>query len=191
MKLIVGLGNPGRQYADSRHNAGFQVVKALARECGASFKRDIGTASLSAQAKIEGKRAVLALPLTFMNLSGRAVSALRKKYKVGLSDVLVVCDDLDLEMGRLKLRPSGSSGGHRGLESIIESLGESGFCRLRLGIGRPPRGEDAADFVLSPMSLKEKEAFQESVEKAARCCRMWVAQGAAEAMNAFNKRSTE
>lgn len=209
MKLIVGLGNPGIRYGLTRHNAGSLVVKALARDEGAGLKSDRGTSALSAKAKIGQAQALLAVPLTFMNLSGAAVAALMKKHRVELNDLLVACDDLDLELGRIKLKPQGTSGGHKGLDSIIKALGSNGFCRLRVGIGRPPHqlGEnrshpanwcggrplhkalDVREYVLAPFSRKDKAAFQEAIETAADCCRAWVNQGTSEAMNIFNGRN--
>lgn len=189
MKLIVGLGNPGDVYVHSRHNIGFTVVKALARKYKAVLKKDFGISSLSAKTRIAGQNIALALPLTFMNLSGEAVGRLLKKYKVGIESLLVVCDDLDLEFGRLKLRPSGSSAGHRGMRSIIDSLKCEGFARLRVGIGRPNKGIDTADYVLSEFSKKEKTQIKETIEKARGCCESWATKGKNEAMNIYNKRS--
>ena len=191
MKLIVGLGNPGTVYASSRHNAGYAVVKAIAQSQKTLLKRDLGTSSLSAKIKVGAKTVVLALPLTYMNLSGSAVKALLKKYKIDLSDFLIVCDDLDLEFGRMKLRPSGSSSGHRGLSSIIDSLGMSEFARLKIGIGRPHKYVEAADYVLMPFAKKEKEEFAGIVKTAVECCFSWVEKGAGETMNIYNKRSKD
>lgn len=189
MKLIVGLGNPGGLYAHSRHNIGFTVVKALARKYKAVLKKDFGISSLSAKARIAGRNIALALPLTFMNLSGEAVSRLLKKYKVGIESLLVVCDDLDLGFGRLKLRPSGSSAGHRGIRSVIDSLKCEEFARLRVGIGRPNKDIETADYVLSEFSKKEKTQVRETIEKARGCCESWVTKGINEAMNIYNRPS--
>jgi PTH1 family peptidyl-tRNA hydrolase len=189
MKLIVGLGNPGRLYIDSRHNIGFQVVKALAKDYKILLKKDKRISSLSGQGKIEGQGVALALPLTFMNLSGVAVGALLEKYKIHLDDLLVVSDDLDLEFGRLKIRSRGSAAGHRGLESIIDYIKSQDFCRLRIGIDRPHKNTDPAEYVLSPFTRKEKAQVQDLIERALDCCRLWITEGAAESMNRFNKRS--
>lgn len=190
MKLIVGLGNPGRLYIDSRHNIGFSVVKLLAKIYKISLKKEEGNLSLSGKVKISGQNVILAMPLTFMNLSGIAVAGLLKKYKIESGNLLVVCDDLDLEFGRLKLRPSGSSGGHRGLKAIIDSVGSQRFARLRIGIGRPPASEDieASEYVLSAFNRKEKAAVRQIIEKAGECCQAWVREGVTETMNIFNKR---
>jgi PTH1 family peptidyl-tRNA hydrolase len=188
VKLIVGLGNPGTLYAGSRHNAGYAVVKAIAHSQKILLKRDNGTSSLSARIKERGKTAILALPLTFMNLSGIAVKALLKKYKTDLSDLLVVCDDMDLEFGRMKLRPFGSSAGHRGVESIIDSLASDKFARLRVGIGRPHKNAQPSDYVLTPFSKKEKEEIPGIIKAASDCCLSWIDKGIAETMNVYNKK---
>jgi len=187
MKLIVGLGNPGRIYAANRHNIGFLVVKTLAARQRIALKQDSRCASLTGKFKFCQEEIILALPLTFMNLSGQAVKALAKKYKIALSDLLVVCDDLDLEFGRLRLRASGSSGGHNGVESIIEHLGSKEFARLRIGIGRPAHYQDAADYVLEDFSKKEKTEIEEIGSEAVECCLSWIREGTAKCMNLFNK----
>lgn len=206
MKLIVGLGNPGRIYIDSRHNIGFSVVRSLSRLYKIPLKKEKGILSLSGRGKIEGQLILLALPLTFMNLSGLAARELVKKYKIDLSDLLVVCDDLDLSFGRLKIRRDGSSAGHRGIKSIIDSLGSKEFCRLRIGIGRPshqlihknikdtnwcggrPQNAiDSADYVLAPFNKKERERVEEIIDNACDALRVWVGRGITEAMNIFNR----
>ncbi len=192
MKLIVGLGNPGKDYAGSRHNIGFLVIKALAKSCKIPFKKDTATFSLNALVKIDGQNVILAMPLTFMNLSGMAVSALFKKYKIGPDNLLVVCDDLDLGLPRLRIRALGSSGGHRGLKSVIDALGTKGFSRLRIGIGRPENiNIEASEYVLSPFNREEKGQVEKAIERARQCCSIWVTKGVTEAMNIFNKRSRD
>jgi PTH1 family peptidyl-tRNA hydrolase len=131
----------------------------------------------------------LAMPQAFMNVSGEAVGALRKKHRIDIDNMLVVCDDMDLEFGRLRIRPNGSSGGHRGLSSIIGALGKNTFCRLRIGIGRPSQAADAAEFVLSPFTNKERAELDGVIDAAADCCLSWVSKGVAETMNIYNKRS--
>ncbi|MFH0935582.1 MAG: aminoacyl-tRNA hydrolase [Candidatus Omnitrophota bacterium] len=188
MKLIVGLGNPGDFYADSRHNVGFSVIRALSKGLKTPLKRDKGTFSLSGRAGYAKQRLILAMPLTFMNLSGNAVADLVKKYRIDLNNLLVACDDLDLEFGRIKIRARGSSGGQRGLASIIAALGSDKFARLRIGIGRPVKAKEACEYVLSPFTGKEKKQMLQVVQKALECCETWVSQGITEAMNIFNKR---
>ncbi len=185
MKLIVGLGNPGILYASSRHNIGSQVIKYLAKTEGIVLKKERNIRALSAKAKIGDFDLVLAIPLTFMNLSAEAVIPLLKKYKVGLDDLLIVCDDLDLDFGRQKIRSRGSCAGHKGINSIIVSLGSNEFSRLRIGIGRP-RNKDISKFVLSRFSKAEKTRVPEIIQTAADCCKSWVSQGVEKTMNIFN-----
>lgn len=187
-KLIVGLGNPGLIYAGSRHNVGFAVLKSLAGSLKINFKRDSSVSSLVARDKLLQQDVVLALPQTYMNLSGVAVKALFKKFKVDPKDLLVVCDDLDLELGKMKIRPQGSSGGQRGIESIIERLGTQDFCRLRIGIGRPKSSgsQDAAKYVLAGFLRKEKAAIKQVEEDAVSCCLSWVENGIVQTMNTYN-----
>jgi len=188
MKLIVGLGNPGLIYANSRHNIGSTVVKFLAGTLKITLKKDSSVFSFTGKAKCGQVDFVLACPRNFMNLNGVAVKALLKKFKVTTENLLVVCDDLDLEIGRIKIRPRGSSGGQRGLKSIIEHLGTQDFSRLRIGIGWPKDPLDAADYVLSGFLRKEKTTVQEIKETAASCCLSWVEKGMAKTMNMFNKK---
>jgi len=189
VKLIVGLGNPGLIYAGSRHNIGFAVVRSLARSLKVALKKDSSVPALTAKTSCDQCNLVLALPQTFMNLSGIAVKALLKKFKVGPQDLLVVCDDLDLELGRIKIRPFGSSAGQRGMASIIEQLGTQDFNRLRIGIGRPKNPQDAARYVLAGFLRKEKALIGQAQEDAVDCCLSWVKSGIIKTMDSFNTRS--
>ncbi|MGE5197268.1 MAG: aminoacyl-tRNA hydrolase [Deltaproteobacteria bacterium] len=192
MKLIVGLGNPGRIYASTRHNIGFLVVKALAEKHRIGLKRDGGTSSLGGKGEIDGQDTVLAMPLTYMNLSGKAVAALIKKYKIDPDSLLVIHDDLELETGRLKIKSSGSSGGHRGLKSVIEALNSQEFARLRIGIGRPARAAaDMTEYVLSPFTRGESQRIKEAVESACECCLVWLKEGVDKSMNIFNRKKPQ
>lgn len=191
MKLIVGLGNPGAAYINSRHNIGFRVVKSLAKDFKASFKKDSNTRSLSCKVKIGAKSVILAMPLTYMNLSGNAVAVLVNKYRIDSQDLLVICDNLDLEFGRQKIKASGSQGGHRGLKSIIDSLSCSKFARLRIGIGRPRQNIETSDYVLSAFDQNEGRQLRDIIERACDCCRSWVTQGITKTMNIFNIRSNK
>lgn len=191
MKLIVGLGNPGRVYSGTRHNIGFTVVKGLSQIHKIALKKESRILALSGRGRISGENVILALPLTYMNLSGIAVAGLLKKYKIEAQNLLVILDDLDLELGRIKLRPSGSSAGQRGLQSIIASLGTKEFLRLRVGIGRSAKAEHASDYVLAPFKAAEKEKIAQAVRKAQDCCLAWVNQGISQAMNIFNKKEKE
>ncbi len=191
MKLIVGLGNPGDTYLDSRHNIGFSIVDALSKDCRSSFKRDRATFASTAKVKLGNTQVLLAKPVTFMNLSGVSLKALLKKYKFDLADILIVCDDLDLELGRIKIRPSGSSGGHHGLESIIDNIHSQDFVRLRVGIGRPHPNTETSDYVLSQFTRKEKPLVEKTIDSACKCCHSWATSSLAETMNLFNKRIRE
>jgi len=187
MKLVVGLGNPGKVYSASRHNAGFMAVKALAQKHNVTLKRGFLSSSLTAKINLNDEQVILAQPLSFMNLSGSAVKPLLKKYKLGLSDLLVICDDMDLEFGRLKLRPDGSSGGHKGLDSINKSLASNEYCRLRIGVGRPHERIDPADYVLAPFRKSELKEVGGIIDAAASCVESWITQGLSETMNNYNK----
>ncbi|MDD5408544.1 MAG: aminoacyl-tRNA hydrolase [Candidatus Omnitrophica bacterium] len=189
VKLIVGLGNPGLIYAGSRHNIGFTVVKSLARLLKVALKKDGSVSALTAKTSCGQHNLVLALPQTFMNLSGIAVKALLKKFKLEPQDLLVVCDDLDLELGRIKIRPFGSNAGQRGMASIIEQLGTQDFNRLRIGIGRPKNPQDAARYVLAGFLRKEKALIELAQEDAVDCCLSWVENGIVKTMDSFNTRS--
>lgn len=191
MKLIVGLGNPGSAYRDSRHNIGFSIVREIAKAKKVALKKEKGINALSGKSKIAGQVIILAIPLTFMNLSGAAVTLLFRKYKIEPDNLLIVCDDLDLESGRIRIRPSGSSGGHRGLKSIIDCLGINSFPRLRVGIGRPGEHVDAAEYVLSPFAKKENKQIKGAIKRASECCLAWLKKGIIESMNIFNTRSKQ
>ncbi len=164
-----------------------QVCVNCAKYGKFALKKEKGVKALSAKGKLDGIEAVLAMPLTFMNVSGEAFVALLKKYKVELEDCLVVCDDLDLEFGRIKIRSGGSSAGHRGIQSIIDHLGSDGFSRVRIGIGRP-KDKAVSDYVLSHFNRKEKSQLRRIIKRAEECCLVWVSQGVEKSMNIFNKK---
>lgn len=184
-KLIVGLGNPGREYARNRHNVGYQIVSLLAKAHGLRFDKRRGKARL-ALGSIGEQAVILARPRTFMNESGKAVARLVTFYQIEPADLLVILDDLDLPIGRIRLRPAGGSGGHKGLASIIERLGRSDFPRLRVGIGRPPGKMDPADYVLEDFSEEQEEVMVEVRERAAAAVECWLKEGIEAAMNRFN-----
>lgn len=184
MKLIVGLGNPGIEYKFTRHNFGSFIIEALAQELGANFKRSIFAKSRIAKAIYHDEEILLLLPLTFMNLSGRAVNYILRKYKIALNDILVVCDDTNLDFGKIRIKPAGSDGGHNGLKSIISSLQSREFARLRIGIGSA--GKDLAKYVLEDFSKEEKKELKSYAESAVKACLLWIKSGIEEAMNKFN-----
>lgn len=184
-RLIVGLGNPGPDYADHRHNIGFQIVEALAEAHALAFDKLEHKARV-ARGTIAGQSVVLARPLTYMNRSGESVRALARSYAVPPDDLLVVYDDLDLPVGTLRIRPKGGSGGHRGMESIIRQLGTEDFPRLRVGIGRPPAGQEPADYVLSPFEEDELPLMVAAREAAIAAIECWLEQGIEVVMTRFN-----
>ena len=187
MTLLVGLGNPGERYRATRHNLGFLVVDEVGRRRGAPAPDRRGGA-LVARLPGDGPEVVLAWPLTYMNRCGRAVAALLEQAGAGTQDLLVVCDDLYLDFGAVRLRRGGSHGGHNGLRSIIETLGSGAFPRLRIGVGPPGEGVDHADFVLAPFGRAEGERLSEVVGLAADCAEMALDAGIEPAMNRFNRR---
>ena len=183
--LIVGLGNPGKEYAAHRHNVGFQVVDTLARTHGLAFSHRRGLARI-AEGRIGNQPVILAKPQTFMNLSGRSVGRLSRAYHVPPEQVLVIYDDLDLPLGRLRLRAEGSSGGHKGIRSIIDSLGTQAFPRLRVGIDRPPGRMDPVDYVLQPFDRDQKPLVAEALARAVAAVECWLTEGIIAAMDQFN-----
>lgn len=184
MKLIVGLGNPGPRYTRSRHNAGFQCVERIANEYGMGAGTVMFKAYL-ARGLMDGERVVLARPLTFMNLSGLAVRPLVRWYHLPLTDLLVVYDDLDLPLGQIRLREKGGAGGHKGMRSIIEALGSQQFARLRIGIGRPLRGEPQ-EYVLRDFTSAQAAVLDGTCERAVSAVASFVAEGISVAMNNAN-----
>jgi peptidyl-tRNA hydrolase, PTH1 family len=185
MKLVVGLGNPGRKYAGTRHNVGFDVVDRVAEQHRLEWESSPGDAL---QARWRPAAAILAKPLTFMNLSGVAVGELLRFYKIDLPDLCVIVDDLNLELGRLRARPSGSAGGHNGLKSIISALGTEEFARLRVGIGQADRPGGFADHVLAKFEPDERDDIAEATARAAEAAELFVAEGIVPVMNRFNRK---
>ncbi len=183
--VIVGLGNPGREYRGSRHNVGFRCLELLARRHGISLA-DRRRWTVAGRGDVEGWPVLLAKPRTFMNESGRAVRYLRDRYAVAPSRLLVIADDMDLPLGKLRLRASGGAGGHRGLESIAAELASQDYARLRVGIGRPDGNTDAIAHVLSRFSSAEERLLAEAVERAVETVEVFLAEGVQEAMNRFN-----
>jgi len=184
---VVGLGNPGAGYARHRHNVGFQVLDALARAHGLSFSREKLARTHTAQGRIGGRSVILAKPQTFVNRSGQAVGRLARWHKVPPQQILVVYDELDLPLGRLRLRPEGGAGGHNGMRSIIEALGTQQFPRLRVGIDRPPGQMDPADYVLHPFSKEEGEIVALVIDQAVAAVEAWLEEGIVAAMDRFNR----
>ncbi|MFN2132899.1 MAG: aminoacyl-tRNA hydrolase [Anaerolineae bacterium] len=183
--LIVGLGNPGREYAGNRHNVGFDCVDLLAEKHGIALSKSQHKARLGT-GQVAGRRAILAEPQTYVNSSGEAVGAVARYYKVAPEDVLVIYDDLDLPQGTIRLRPGGSSGGHNGIKSIIEHLGTQAFPRVRIGIGRPPGRMEPKDYVLQDFSAAEREGMAEVYDRVVDAVETFIREGIREAMNRYN-----
>ncbi|MGH7797209.1 MAG: aminoacyl-tRNA hydrolase [Candidatus Binatia bacterium] len=188
MKLIVGLGNPGKRYAATRHNLGFLIVDRIAAQIGIALGKKLHEA-LVGSGSIEGEKIVLAKPQTYMNRSGPTVADLLREFGIPTDDLVVINDDLDLPFGRIRIRPGGSAGGHRGLGSIAESLAGAPFCRVRVGIGRPPEGVEAAEYVLEPFSAAESGQLGEIVDRGAESVTCLVRDGLDRAMANYNRAS--
>ncbi|MGD0837142.1 MAG: aminoacyl-tRNA hydrolase [Polyangia bacterium] len=188
MWLVAGLGNPGRQYAGNRHNAGYMVVDALLGRLAARPARTRLGAEL-AEASVAGTKVIFCKPMEFMNASGSAIARTAGFWKIPPARILVVHDEMDLELGRLKLAESGGTAGHNGLRSIVAELGTEAFCRLRFGIGRPPARWEGADFVLADFTADERKALPDLLEEAADVTTTVVQDGLVAAMNKFNRRS--
>jgi PTH1 family peptidyl-tRNA hydrolase len=196
VKLIVGLGNPGKSYAHNRHNVGFRCLNYFARRHSVRLDRRQCRARVGV-AQVSSQRVLLARPATFVNLSGQSVACLVNKHHVHLGDLLVVYDDLDLPLGKIRLRQSGSSGGHKGMNSIISALGSGEFPRIRVGIGRP-LGEkqvisedDIVNYVLSDFSPQEQTVIVPAIARTAEAIECFLNEGIEAAMNEFNQRSVE
>jgi PTH1 family peptidyl-tRNA hydrolase len=185
MLLLVGLGNPGARYAQTRHNAGFRVVDRVAERAGVAVdKKAFG--ALVGEAQVGDRKVLLVQPQQFMNVSGQAVLSLMGFYKLERSALIVACDDMDLPFGRLRLRETGGHGGHNGIRDIQRVLGGNDFARLRVGVGRPPEGWDAADYVLGSWTPAEAGELPTVVDRAADAFDAIVRDGFAKAMNQFN-----
>lgn len=191
MKLICGLGNPGREYERHRHNIGFMVVDALLSRARADLNHEKFQARVG-QGSLGGEKVLFLEPQTYMNLSGRSLAEAARFYKIAVEDILVIHDELDLPFGRLQLKAGGGSGGHNGLKSSVSSLGEDSFIRLRFGIGKPqgPNAKDrVADYVLSNFDDAERRQLDELIPQAADAAECWVRDGLSTAMNRYNKRA--
>lgn len=188
MKAVIGLGNPGRQYAKTRHNVGFDVLDALARSQGLSFRRSWRLRAESCKMLVLGREILLVKPQGFMNRSGETLVRLRRRG-VATEDMVVVVDDVDLAPGGLRIRERGSAGGHNGLKSIIRELGEDTFPRVRVGVGAKPPGTDLSEHVLGRFCPEEREAVDQAVLSAVDAVRCVLEEGVVSAMNQFNARN--
>ena len=189
MKIIAGLGNPGVRYRWSRHNIGFQVVDQLAatHHIAVDQKR---FKALYGAGWIDSQKIILLKPMTFMNLSGEAVKRAVDFFKVEMEDVIVTHDDLDLPFGRLRIKRGGGDGGHQGVRSVVERMGASGFPRLKVGVGRPPAGVEAADYVLAPFEESERASLNGVLKRASEALAVMLIEGMEAALNRFQKKTT-
>ncbi len=192
MKLIVGLGNPGKEYAGSRHNVGFDALALFARKNTISLTTKMGHARVG-QGEVSGIPVALARPYTFMNRSGNAVKAVKNKYNIDLSDIIVIHDDMDLPLGKIRIRLDGSSAGHKGINSIVSELGSKDFIRIRIGIGHPVNGEaetreeeEVIYHVLAPFTPEEKKVVSEVMTRVTDALMSLLTDGLDVAMNRFN-----
>jgi PTH1 family peptidyl-tRNA hydrolase len=187
LKIIVGLGNPGLSYEGTRHNIGFKVVDLFSTKYGAAFKQDKHLSAETAKYKYDSQDILLVKPLTYMNLSGQAVVAVKNWYKVELSDILIIHDDVSLPLGKIRLQKHGGAGGQHGVESIIEHFGDQrNFDRLKIGVGPDPGGERRKDYVLSAFLANEQELLLSSLSLADRATLVWLEKGIDVAMNQCN-----
>ena len=186
MKLVAGLGNPGAKYRGTRHNVGFEVIDLLAARHGLVFEAAPADAMMARWRRAEDG-VLLVKPLTYMNISGAAVSALLRFFKIPPGDALIVTDDVNLPLGRLRMRGSGSEGGHNGLRSIADHLGSIDYPRLRIGVGRGDSRRDLADHVLARFDPDEQPGIEAAIARAADAVEFWLADGLAKAMNTFNR----
>jgi PTH1 family peptidyl-tRNA hydrolase len=196
MKLIVGLGNPGKEYEHSRHNAGFMVVDELHKRLDASaWKQDKKFKAYVSEAIINGEKVILAKPVTFMNLSGEAIAPLATFYKIAPEDILVVFDELDIPFGQIRLRKSGGPGTHNGMKSTVEKLGSKEFTRLRFGIESrgetAPKQQDTTSFVLSPFTKEEQPILNQTIKEASLSIETFLKEGIESAMNKHNNASKD
>ncbi len=189
MKLVIGLGNPGGAYEKNRHNLGFMCVNYFAKEHGIRFDKKQGKSRIGS-GRVNETEVMLAKPQTYMNSSGEAVRLLVNKFKVDLSDVIVIHDDLDLLLGKIRIRSGGSAGGHKGVQSIIDELGSTDFVRVRIGVGHPPSEEDYAgdviDWVLTDFTHEELEVINQVIPKVSEAIECLVSEGLVPAMNKYN-----
>ncbi len=193
MKLIVGLGNPGRKYANNRHNIGFICLSHFARTQGIRFDKKRGRARIG-MGEVAGNKVVVAKPQTYMNLSGQSVSRLVRKFNINLNDLLVIHDDLDLPLGKIRIRQSGGSSGHKGIDSIISCLESQDFIRIRVGIGRPTKNEGSTEisddeiiaYVLSDFTAEQKQTIDQVIPRVSEAILCLLTEGLTAAMNGYN-----
>ncbi len=190
MKIIIGLGNPTREYEATRHNIGFDAVTRLCDDYNIRMDTRQHKA-LCGKGYIGGEKVLLVQPQTYMNLSGESVRSAADFYKVEAEDLIVLCDDINLEVGQLRVRPKGSAGGHNGLKNIILHLGTQEFTRIRIGVGEKPEGWDLADYVLGRFTKEENEILRETLGRVSKACEKIIVEGVDSAMNEFNRKKVQ
>ncbi len=188
--LIAGFGNPGREYRNTRHNVGFRLIDSVVSEFNTKLTK-VQFKAMTGTIELDNARIILAKPQTFMNLSGQAVAALMRFYKIPLDKVLVAHDDIDLPLGTIRIRPGGGSGGQKGLASTIEKLGTQDFPRMRIGIGRPSGSQEAAGYVLQEFSNSDEKVLQDVLPQAVEAIKVFVAEGLDAAMTRYNGNITK
>lgn len=187
MKLIVGLGNPGKEYDLTRHNIGFMVLEKIAKEYRIKFRTERCFKALTAECAIGGEDCYLAKPQEFMNLSGHSVELIVKRLKIDFKDILLIVDDIEIPFGSIRMRPKGTDAGHKGLRSVIDCLGTNEFARERIGIRGREDIKDISRYVLSRFAKSEQRLLPDVLERASSACECWVREGVERAMNRFNK----
>ncbi|WP_100374385.1 aminoacyl-tRNA hydrolase [Bacillus sp. FJAT-45037] len=185
MKVVVGLGNPGAKYAGTRHNIGFDIIDYCAKELGVELNQSKFKGIFGIKI-INGEKVFFLKPLTYMNLSGESVRPLLDYYQIGIDDLVVIYDDLDLPTGKIRLREKGSAGGHNGIKSLIQHLGTEKFKRIRVGVDRPKDGEPIVNYVLGTYRPDERQAMSESIIQASKAIEAWTDKSFLEVMNQFN-----
>ena len=187
MKLIVGLGNPGKEYLLTRHNIGFMVLEKMAKEYRIKFRADRYFKALTAECAIGGEDCYLAKPQEFMNLSGHAVELIVKRFKVDFKNILLIVDDIEIPFGTIRIRPKGTDAGHKGLRSVLDCLGTNEVTRERIGIRGRDSIKDVSRYVLSRFAKSEQRILPDILQRASSACECWVREGVDSAMNRFNK----
>jgi PTH1 family peptidyl-tRNA hydrolase len=186
LKLFIGLGNPGKEYENTRHNVGFMVIDELARQLNITLDKAKFN-GIFGMGVISGEKVILCKPLTYMNLSGECVRPLIDYYNIDIEDLIVIYDDLDLPTGKIRIRMKGSAGGHNGIKSLIQHLGTQEFKRIRVGIDRPKNGIKVTDYVLGRFTEDEKPFINEAILKSAEACKKWLSTPFLQVMNEFNQ----
>lgn len=187
MYIIIGLGNPSKEYDKTRHNVGWDAIDEIAKDYSIALDF-LKHKAICGKGYIEGKKVILAKPTTYMNLSGESVKELQNYYKVDNDNLIIIYDDISLDIGQIRIRTKGSAGGHNGIKSIINHLGSNEFPRIKIGVGEKPAKWDLADYVLSRFNKDEREIIDTTLWSVSKCCKTWIEKGINEAMNQYNRK---